>query len=114
MPMAVSAFKMPQTVPNSPTNGAVEPTEARKEMPPQSAHFPRRRHDSDDILHPIGLRKHAALARHGLLAAFRDTLRKTLFLAELVDAVLEVGSSPELLLRDLGLAMSTRLVPNIW
>ena len=33
--MAVSAFRMPHTVPNRPTKGAVEPTVARKPRPPE-------------------------------------------------------------------------------
>ena len=33
MPIAVSALTMPQTVPKSPTNGAVDPTVARKARP---------------------------------------------------------------------------------
>ena len=32
MPIALKLFMMPQTVPNSPTNGAVEPVEARNVM----------------------------------------------------------------------------------
>ena len=51
-PIAISALRMPHTVPNRPTNGAVEPTVARNDRPVwQLAVHPSTERCSDMVIH---------------------------------------------------------------
>ena len=116
MPMAISAFRMPKTVPNRPTNGAVEPTVARNARPPEILLLTSSTaRCSDMVIHSC--RSMRSVRRPSWCEAARRPLlgdeAEVIALLQALDAVLERGRGPELLLDDLAGLLQLALIPQL-
>src|SRR5258708_3358953 len=115
IPMAISAFRMPMTVPNRPTKGAVDPTVARNARPSESLLLTRsvahQRH-GDPLVQIDAIGEPSLVVRGRSQPVFGDEA-EVIALGQALHAVLDRGRGPELLLHKPGRLLHVSLVPHL-